>query len=138
MTPGSILHDTHFKFTDGEIGNKLLIVLNDGKESPYIIIKTTSKQKLKGSNEGCQLNDRPPNFFLPKGSCSFIKDTWAELNEFFEFQLTEMFQKRLAKTIEHKNIIPRLILKDLLNCAVNSDDISQFQESILRKIIQEM
>jgi hypothetical protein len=138
MTPGSILHDTNFKFTDGEIGNKLLIVLNDGKESPYIIIKTTSKQKLKGINQGCQLNDRPPNFFLPKGSCSFIKDTWVELSEFFEFTLSDMFQKKLAGTIDHKNTLPEQILKDLLNCAVNSDDISEFQENILRKVIQEI
>lgn len=135
MTPGSILHDTNFRFTDGEIGNKLLIVLNDGKESPYIIVKTTSKQKSKGKDEGCQLNDKPPNFYLPRNSCSFEKDTWVELNEFFEFKLSEMFQKKLAKTIQHKDLLTKDILKDLLNCAINCDDISEFQEQILKDIV---
>ena len=134
MTPGSILHDTNFRFKDGEIGNKLLIVLNDGKDSPYIILKTTSKQKSKGKDEGCQLNDKPPNFFLPKDSCSFEKETWIELNEFFEFELSEIFKKRLAKTLDYKNTRPKHILKDLLNCAINCDDISEFQENIIRKV----
>lgn len=84
------------------------------------------------------MNDNPPNFFLPKGSCSFEKDTWIELNEFFEFELSEIFQKRLAKTIEHKNILPNRILKDLLNCAVNCDDISEFQENIIKKVLTEI
>lgn len=138
MTPGSILHDTNFQFKDGEIGNKLLIVLNDGKEFPYIIIKTTSKQKTKNTDEGCQLNDKPPNFFLPRNSTSFEKDTWIELNEFFEFELSEMFQKRLARTIEHKNTLPKQILKDLLRCAINCDDISEFQEEILKKTLENL
>lgn len=94
MTPGNILHDKSFQFKDGEIGNKLLIVLNDGTNYPYIIVKTTSKQKTKGKDEGCQLNDKPPNFFLPKGSCSFELDTWAELIEFYEFDVNQVFTKK--------------------------------------------
>ena len=138
MTPGSILHDTNFRFKDGEIGNKLLIVLNDGKNSPYIIIKTTSKKKLKGKDEGCQLSDKPPNFFLPRGSCSFKEETWAELNEFFEFEFGEIFKKKLAKTLDYKNTLPTKIFKDLLNCAMNCDDISQFQENILRSVLENL
>ena len=138
MTPGSILHDKNFRFSDGEIGNKLLIVLNDGKTAPYIIIKTTSKQKSKGRDEGCQLNDKPPNFFLPKDSCSFEKDTWAELNEFFEFDFNTIFRKKLAKTLEHLDTLPTNTLKDLLSCAENCDDITELQSTILKQTLKNL
>lgn len=138
MTPGSILHDKNFRFSDGEIGSKLLIVLNDGKTAPYIIIKTTSKQKSKGRDEGCQLNDKPPNFFLPKNSSSFEKDTWAELNEFFEFDFNAIFKKKLAKTLEHLDTLPTHIIKDLLRCAEKCDDITKLQSTILKQTLKNL
>ena len=138
MTPGSILHDKNFQFKDGEIGNKLLIVLNDGANYPYIIVKTTSKQKTKGKDEGCQLNDNPPNFFLPKGSCSFELDTWAELIEFYEFDVNQVFTKKLNKTLELKNSLPKTILKDLLNCAKNCDDITNKQAEVIGEILKNL
>ena len=131
ITPGSILHDKSFQFKDGEIGNKLLIVLNEDANYPYIIVKTTSKQKSKGRDEGFQLNDKPPNFFLPKGSCSFKLDTWAELIEFYEFDVNEIFSKKLSKTLELKNSLPKSILKDLLDCAKSCDDITNKQAEII-------
>lgn len=35
MTPGSILCDNEFKYSDGTIGKKILIVLNDGTNGYY-------------------------------------------------------------------------------------------------------
>lgn len=138
MTPGSILHDTNFIFKDGEIGNKLLIVLSDGLNYPYVIVKTTSKQREKGRDAGCQLNDKPPNFFFPKGSCSFKLDTWADLIEFYEFEVNEIFAKRLNKTLELKDSLPRNILRDLLNCAKNCDDISNKQIEVTEEILNKV
>ena len=43
MTPGTILTDTQFLYSDGTTGKKILIVLNDGEVGHYIVIKTTSK-----------------------------------------------------------------------------------------------
>lgn len=138
MTPGSILYDTSFIFKDGEIGKKLLIILNDGSNYPYIIVKTTSKQKRKGKDEGCQLNDKPPNFFFPKGSCSFELDTWAELIEFYEFNVNDIFTKRLNKTLELKDSIPKNLLRDFLNCAKNCDDISTKQAEIIEETLKKL
>jgi hypothetical protein len=138
MTPGSILHDTQFRFSDGTLGNKLLIVLNDGQDGSYIFIKTTSKQKRKNKTPGCQRRDRPPNFFLPKGSCWFDLDTWAELSEFFEADLNSLLKKQLAKTLLHRDILPDGIVKDLLACAVSCDDITKLQEQRLTAILQSL
>jgi hypothetical protein len=138
MIPGSILHDKKFSFKDGQIGNKLLIVLNDGLNYPYIVVKTTSKQKTKGRDEGCQLNDVPPNFFFSKGTCCFDLDTWAELIEFYEFDVNEIFAKRLNKTLELKDNLPKNILTDLLNCAKNCDDITIKQSEIITEILKKL
>lgn len=48
MTPGTILTDTQFLYSDGTTGKKILIVLNDGEVGHYIVIKTTSKDTYKG------------------------------------------------------------------------------------------
>jgi hypothetical protein len=42
MTHGTILHDPEFRFKDGEIGNKLFIVLNDGSAGFYVTVRTTT------------------------------------------------------------------------------------------------
>jgi hypothetical protein len=42
MTPGSVLFDESFKFKDGKTGNKLFIILNEGRDGTYFGVKTTS------------------------------------------------------------------------------------------------
>ena len=54
MIPGTILCDDEFTFSDGSTGKKLLIVLNDGSDGVYIVVKTTSKSDFKGNDYGCQ------------------------------------------------------------------------------------
>ena len=46
MIPGTVLFNEKFRFSDGEIGKKLLIILNEGKNDTYIAVKTTSKSLL--------------------------------------------------------------------------------------------
>ena len=138
MTPGSILYDQQFVFRDKTIGNKLLIVLNDSSSSVYVIVKTTSKQKHKNKKSWCQANDKPPNFFLPKGSCWFDIDTWIELNEFFEIDLNSILNKKLKGILRHCDSLPKDILKDLLICAINCDDITEAQIQILQNILDNL
>ena len=65
MTPGTILFDTDFTFLDGDKGEKLFVILNDGNAGYYITVKTTSKGHSRGLTYGCQNQDRFQNFFLP-------------------------------------------------------------------------
>jgi hypothetical protein len=96
MIPGTLLVDEHFRFSDGNIGKKILVVLNDGGVGYYIVVKTTSKDSHKGLNYGCQTQNRYPNFFLPQNSCCLKKDTWIGLDEFFELTTAKLLAKHFS------------------------------------------
>lgn len=136
MTPGTILCDDEFVFSDGGTGKKLLIVLNDGESGSYIVIKTTSKSDFKGNDYGCQSDDRYPNFFCPKGSCCLKQDTWIQLDQFFEFKAHELMSKHFTGKIKRIGVLTDRILKDLLDCAIECDDISLKQAKVLKDCAQ--
>jgi len=75
MTPGSVLFDSKFSFHDGEVGEKLFVVLGT-VDGLYVVAKTTTQQHGRGTQYGCQHNERLPNFFLPKGCCHLRESTW--------------------------------------------------------------
>lgn len=52
---GDILCDKKFKFGDGTVGEKLLIILNKPRgNEPYLVVKTTSqKDRYEGVKPGC-------------------------------------------------------------------------------------
>jgi len=64
MTPGTLLVYDNFRFSDGTTGKKILVILNDGSVGYYIVVKTTSKNTHKSSNEGCQTQERYPNLVV--------------------------------------------------------------------------
>jgi hypothetical protein len=135
MNPGTILHDPQFTFRDGTVGKKYLVVLNDGKNGIYIVIKTTSQPKHKGRNEGCQSGDRYPNFFVPDGQCCLRGDSWFLLGEFFELKVADVLQKKFTGQIEHVGELEKDLLIELLACAVDSSDISESQREELQRIL---
>jgi hypothetical protein len=96
MTPGSLLVHQNFRFSDGTMGKKFLVVLNDGRVGYSIVAKTTSKNTGKGLNSGCQTQDRYPNFFLPQNSCCLEKDTYVGLDEFFELTTAELLARHFS------------------------------------------
>ena len=132
MTPGTILLDDTFTFSNGTQGKKLLVVLNDGESGAYIVIKTTSNGNFKGNDYGCQASDRYPNFFCPKGSCCLRKNTWIQLDQFFEFTVHELVGRHFNGEIKRIGVLPDQILDELLECAINCDDITQEQASVLQ------
>ena len=58
MTPGSVLHDPEFHFHDGEIGNKLFVILNDDEvvKRPSVAFLLPGKRKARFSLS-LQIND---------------------------------------------------------------------------------
>jgi hypothetical protein len=135
MTPGTILFDKQFQFHDGEIGKKLLVILSDGKIGFYITIKTTSQPQHKGRNEGCQSNDRYPNFFVPDGTTCLRGDSWFILNEFYELNASELDNKVSDGKITYIGNLPTDVLIELFACAIDCLDISTKQADILRDIM---
>ncbi len=134
MTPGTLCEDSQFMFSDGSIGKKILVVLNDGSTGYYIIIKTTSRDTYKGISYGCQSSDRYPNFFLPKGCCCLHKDTWVMLDQFFEFKAYELLAKHFSGQMRRIGVLPDQIVKELLDCAINCDDVTTLQADVLREM----
>ena len=100
MMPGTLLVYDNFRFSDGTTGKKILVILNDGCVGYYIVVKTTSKDTHKSSNNGCQIQDQYPNFFLPQNSCCLKKDTWIGLDEFFELTTAELLAKHFSGEVK--------------------------------------
>ena len=123
MTPGSILLDTKFLYPDGSTGKKFIINLNDGTQVPYIFVKVTSQSRHFNVTAFCQNQDRIPNFYLPAGCCYFQKHSWVELKRYFEFDTSWVLRKNLDGEIQKHAELPNEILKDLIQCAIDSSDI---------------
>ena len=131
MTPGSVFFDQQFSFHDGESGEKLFVILG-WDNGIAIVAKTTSQQHGRGTTFGCQPKDRFHNFYLPQNSCYFRKCTWVCLDEFYELNAVEVLQKRFSGLINPVCNLTNEMLRELQDCALESDDLSGRQESIIR------
>ncbi|WP_031995924.1 MULTISPECIES: hypothetical protein [unclassified Acinetobacter calcoaceticus/baumannii complex] len=131
MTPGSVFFDQQFSFHDGESGEKLFVILG-WDNGIAIVAKTTSQQHGRGITFGCQPKDRFHNFYLPQNSCYFRKCTWVCLDEFYELNAVEVLQKRFSGLINPVCNLTNEMLRKLQDCALESDDLSGRQESIIR------
>lgn len=138
MTPGTVLFDPQFEFHDGTVGRKLFIVLNDGKDGIYIVIKTTSQPKHKGRDEGCQLKDRYPDFFVKDSSSCLDGDSWLLLNEFYELKASDLLKKSFIGQIKHIGVLSKEMLIELLACALESMDISVKQAQVLQEVLNSL
>ena len=138
MNSGAILYDEAFKYSDGSVGEKLLIILNNGENDSYIIVKTTSRNTFKSSKFGCQLEDKYPNFFLPKGSCCLHKDTWIELDYYSEFRVYDLLKGHFSKQIKQISSLNPKITCLLLECAIRSSDISIRNRDILKETLRSL
>jgi hypothetical protein len=134
---GAVFHDPDFVFQDGERGNKLFIVLAaTGKVC--IVARTTSKPSGKSRSYGCHHDDRFPNFFIPREAGIFREDTWICLDYLVEFIQTEFEQKTTNDNIRKITELSRGLLLDLLQCAIDSDDVTENQERALQETLGQL
>lgn len=124
MTPGSVFFDPTFTFFDGDQSPKLFVLLTVASGGNLLTVRTTSKFKGKGVLDGCQINDKQPNYYFPHGSSLFNLDTWVLLDDIYEFSPFEITKKLKMESIKLKFIVSENKLIDLLECAVKSEDIS--------------
>lgn len=134
---GAVFHDPGFLFQDGERGNKLFIVLAvTGKFC--IVARTTSKPRGKSRSYGCHNNDRFPNFFIPLEATIFREDTWVCLDYLVDFRQAEFEQKTTQGNIRKITVLSLGLLLDLLECAIDADDVTVEQEKLLRVSLEQM
>ncbi len=136
MKPGTVLFNSIHQIADKGHVRKLLIILSDGKQYPFISVTTTSRPNpARGIQLGCQIKDRFPNFFLPLHSTYLKEDTWIQLDHFMDLNPFELTHCYNVGKFEKVCVLPRKIFKDLLICTISSMDISDDQEKELWKTL---
>lgn len=132
---GDVFHDPNFRFPDGEVGNKLLVILAISKSNDYIIARTTSKPRAHSWTYGCHNDSVEPNFFIPKTLNLFHVDTWVCLDYLVDMDSFE-FDEKVGNGSIHKLIkLPTNIFKAVIDCASRADDTSLMQEKVLRDVL---
>ena len=124
---GDILCDDRFRFSDGTIGKKLFVVLNDADPpDPWLVVKTTSKSKrFANVKAGCNASKRV--FYIP-GSVqeAFKLDTYIQLDEIFEYTATQFISGSWKKEITSIGQLSAMTFSQLKNCLKKlRDDISE-------------
>lgn len=135
MTPGTLLVDKNFLYSDGTTGKKIIVILNDGTIGWYIIVKTTSKGEKYGVQFGCQSTYKFPNFCFDAGSCILNKRTWVQLDFFYPHIARELKQKIIDEEINYIGVLEPIQTLELLVCASHSDEISVIHEKEIKKTI---
>lgn len=134
MTPGSVLFDESFKFKDGKTGNKLFIILNEGRDGTYFGVKTTSNGNRYSAIVGCNFKERYPFFYLPKGTCCLNENTWVQLDSVYEFEKPKLIQYVMNQKIKYIGTLEGSTAADLIQCISHSEDIEQWK---IEKILSE-
>ncbi len=134
VVSGTVFHHEQFVFKNGEIGNKLLVLLNTpNKNDPYLFVKTTSQRKGKPIKKGCLENLKL--FFVPAITASFPDPTWIQLYDIYEFLYEEVEKDKRFKIISH---LESKLFNEIIDCLFIScpDDILPRHEKILRPPLQ--
>lgn len=130
MNKGTIFFHKKFEFKDGEVGEKLLIVLNEPKKSEsYLFCKTTSRSKFNLEHQGCY-SDK--NIYVIDADHDFFhKKTWVQFHEFYEANATDLLKAHFKGDLVVKAQLRIETINALVNCVKRSDDISKYYLSLL-------
>lgn len=136
---GDIFFDPAFVFADGNVGEKLFIVLARSKADNFIVARTTSNPQRKSRDYGCHNDEPDPTFSIPIGANGpFDLHTWVNLDylsEFDSYTLSSQVQKGFIKSI---GSIPTSVLKGIMDCASRADDVLGYQASAIRDALSAM
>ncbi|ETR68158.1 MAG: hypothetical protein OMM_10814 [Candidatus Magnetoglobus multicellularis str. Araruama] len=138
---GQIYHNPKFRFHDGKIGNKLLILLNTPhKNEEYIFVKTTSNDKNRLNKPGCHKHPifEQGEYYLHKGSTFLDQSTWVIVSDIYPIVRKSIDNN--ANWIKLKGmILPTNIVDKIIDCLFRfiGDDIPEIYEQSLRPSINE-
>lgn len=130
MTPGSIVWFQDFEFHDGATGTKYLIVLNNGLNRPYLVVKTTSQRKYRPNREGCHSD--ASCYFLPAKRAWFPSDTWVILDEPYELDSIKFLKAKFDGRAEIKGELSTDLNRAIINCFSRTDDCSPHHLFLLK------
>jgi hypothetical protein len=133
LEKGTILFHEKFRFVNGELGEKLLIILNtpDPKVEPYLLCRVTSQESNKPKIFGCHQD--LSLFFLPANHDFFEKDTWVQLYEIFPFEATTLLRDHFNKQLSVSGKLKDLTIQQMMNCIRKIKDISVIHKKMILK-----
>lgn len=138
MTKGTILYHERFQLYNGEIANKLLVILNTPTseiQEPYVMCKTTSRLDNKPREQGCHLEQSL--FFIKASYDQFPKDTWLQFNELYELHIQELLDLHFKKSVKIIGTLREQTINEIINCIKKSDDISDYRLKLITKKVKE-
>ncbi|MBF0553918.1 MAG: hypothetical protein HQK96_05090 [Nitrospirae bacterium] len=131
MDRGTVLFHRDFEFKDGELGNKLIIILNTPlPDEPYLCCKTTSQTKYKIETEGCHSSKNI--FILGNIKNCFTKKTYVQFHELYEFDSQIFLKGHFEGKIDVKCTLTDSIIRAIVNCVRKSEDVSPYHLNLLK------
>lgn len=137
-----LLRIEDYEFQDGNgIRDKYMIILNRSEDSAFIIHTLTTKQAqgFNPSNSGCFTKSNLSFFYISKGEIigengfSFELDTFIFFANNIRKQSLQSLKRYPNKNVILQDVISKKILKDLIDCMLNSVFITSEQADSLRK-----
>lgn len=131
MHKGTILYHRAFQFQNGEIGKKLLIIINTPqKDEPYLCCRTTSKQQYNIDREGCHSNK---NIYVINPNTDWFKEkTWVQFHELYEFEAGKFLKDHFDGKLVVKGTLKANTIVAIINCVKRSEDVSNYHLTLLR------
>lgn len=132
MKQGTVYFHMGCRFHDGEIGDKLFIILNTPRQNEFFITcKTTSQQKWRLKKEGCNSND---NYYVLRENVDYFnKWTWVQFQDYYPIS-QELLQRYIDRGIITKKAdLREQTIRAINNCVCNSDDISPLYISMINR-----
>ncbi len=130
MKRGDVFFCEDFQFADGELGDKLFVILNNATaEKPFIAVLTTSKQKDRYDRPGCYADNG--YFFIAPNTEGFPLPTWIKFNQIYPFTYAEGTEKEKKGRFRFRYCIREERMNEIIKCIKNTFDITKEQISYL-------
>ena len=135
-----LLRIEDYEFQDGDgLRDKFMIVLNRNEESAFIIHTLTTKQALgfDPKKAGCHTSGKISYFYFLKDEVigesgfSFKLDTFIFFRDNIRKEALKSFEKYANDKVVFQDIISKKVLKDLIDCMLNSMFITPEQADLL-------
>ena len=130
MNKGTILFDKKFPFSDGNTGEKLIIILNvpKNKES-FLVCRTTSKPQFYINKRGCYSDKNI--YYIDANFDWFRKNTWIQFYELTEIDNASFLNNHFKGNLEIKGCLRTETIQAIINCIKKSEDVSNYHMRLL-------
>ncbi|HNF57872.1 MAG TPA: hypothetical protein PLI49_26775 [Leptospiraceae bacterium] len=134
---GEIFFDKGFVFSDGEVGEKLFVIIYANPNLDlYLVLKTTSQKKRYPTVNSIGCHSKKLVYFLPSTVYKALdRDTFIQLGEIFSYKQKDLLSGKFSGRIKSIHTLRDDIKNGILNCLKQcKEDIEQeYYELIFSK-----